>query len=476
MWSRQRHRRGRRRPGLRHGPYQLGGLPASRGPGYDTTYNGGNTDAFVVKLDAAGTGLLYATFLGGSDSDEGNGIAVDGAGQAYVTGGTASADFPASLGPGYDTSFNGGSATPSSSSWTRPAPPCATPPSSAAATETAATSIAVDSAGQAYVTGSTSSADFPASLGPGYDTSFNGRAAATPSSSSWTRPAPPCATPPSSAAAPVTRGYGIAVDGAGQAYVTGSTSSADFPASLGPGYDTSFNGGGDAFVVKLDAAGAALRYATFLGGSDGDDGCGIAVDGAGQAYVTGRTASADFPASLGPGYDTSSQRRRRRLRRQAGRGRRRPALRHLPRRQRLVTTATASPWTAPARPTSRAVPSRRTSRPASAPATTPAHNGGEYDAFVVKLDAAGAALRYATFLGGSSADYGYGIAVDGAGEAYVTGKTRSEDFPASLGPGYDTSHNGGDGRLRRQAGRGRHCPAGLAAADYAVIGWQEVQT
>ncbi len=67
----------------------------------------------------------------------------------------------------------------------------------------------------------------------------------------------------------MTYGSGIAVDGAGQAYVTGSTGSADFPASLGPGYDTSYNGGSvDAFVVKLDAAGTALRYATFLGGSD----------------------------------------------------------------------------------------------------------------------------------------------------------------------------------------------------------------
>ena len=130
------------------------------------------------------------------------------------------------------------------------------------------------------------------------------------------------------------------MDSAGQAYVTGRTSSADFPASLGPGYDTSFNGssGGDAFVVKLDAAGTALRYATFLGGSAGDSGYGIAVDGAGQAYVTGSTSSADFPASLGPGYDTSFN--------------------------------------------------------------------GSGDAFVVKLDAAGTALRYATFLGGSGSDGG----------------------------------------------------------------------
>ncbi len=68
-----------------------------------------------------------------------------------------------------------------------------------------------------------------------------------------------CSTPPSSAAAADDGGYGIAVDGAGQAYVTGYTTSADFPASLGPGYDTSFNGGDDAFVVKLDAAGTGLR-------------------------------------------------------------------------------------------------------------------------------------------------------------------------------------------------------------------------
>ncbi len=190
------------------------------------------------------------------------------------------------------------------------------------------------------------------------------------------------------------------MDGAGQAYVTGYTGSADFPASLGPGYDTSYNGGRDAFVVKLDAAGTGLLYATFLGGSGYDEGYGIAVDGAGQAYVTGYTYSADFPASLGPGYDTSYNGGERRLRRQAGRGRHRPALRHLPRRQRLMTRAAASPWTAPARPTSRAIPTRRTSRPASAPATTPASTAA-HDAFVVKLDAAGTGLRYATFLGGS---------------------------------------------------------------------------
>ena len=96
-------------------------------------------------------------------------------------------------------------------------------------------------------------------------------------------------------------GHALVVDGAGQAYITGRTFSTNFPASYGPGYDTSFNGLWDAFAVKLDAAGTGLGYATFLGGSLTDGGWGIAVDGAGQAYVTGTTESTDFPASLGPG-------------------------------------------------------------------------------------------------------------------------------------------------------------------------------
>jgi hypothetical protein len=98
-------------------------------------------------------------------------------------------------------------------------------------------------------------------------------------------------------------GRSIAVDGAGQAYITGGTESTNFPA--GPGYDTGFNGDYDAFVVKLNAAGTGLRYATFLGGRGQDFGWGIAVDSAGQAYIAGHTCSPDFPASLGPGYDTS---------------------------------------------------------------------------------------------------------------------------------------------------------------------------
>ena len=196
----------------------------------------------------------------------------------------------------------------------------------------------MDGAGQAYVTGYTGSADFPASLGPAMTPAST--AAATPSSSSWTRLAPAWSTPPSLAVANLTWATTSPWTTTARSTSRATTYSADFPASLSPGHDTSFNGGsGDAFAVKLDAAGIVLLYATFLGGSDSDYGNDIAVDDDGEAYVTGETRSADFPASLGPGYDTSF------------------------------------------------------------------NAGFMGDAFVVKLNVAGTALRYATFLGGSGPDW-----------------------------------------------------------------------
>uniref|UniRef100_UPI0025CC7CB7 DUF7948 domain-containing protein n=1 Tax=uncultured Lamprocystis sp. TaxID=543132 RepID=UPI0025CC7CB7 len=150
----------------------------------------------------------------------------------------------------------------------------------------------------------------------------------------------------------------IAVDASGYAYVTGTTESTDFPTrdALQPDY----GGDLDAFVAKLSADGATLVYATYLGGSNTDYSTGIAVDGAGNAYVTGSTSSTDFPT-----------------------------------RQALQSD----------------------------------FGGGLYDAFVAKLSADGATLVYSTYLGGSELDYGNSIAVDGAGNAYLTGVTESTDFP-----------------------------------------------
>ncbi|MFN3533276.1 MAG: SBBP repeat-containing protein, partial [Candidatus Brocadia sp.] len=154
--------------------------------------------------------------------------------------------------------------------------------------------------------------------------------------------------------------YSIAVDSVGNAYVTGNTYSEDFPTASA--LYGSNRGGGDVFVTKLDASGNSLVYSTYLGGSSWDFGIGIAIDTSGNAYVTGETASTDFP------------------------------------------TASAL-----------------------------FGNNAEYDtdAFITKLDASGSNLIYSTYLGGSKGDSGFGIAVDTAGNAYVTGNTYSTDFPTA---------------------------------------------
>jgi len=357
-------------------------FPAVVGP--DTSYNGGG-DAFVAKVNPAGTALVYAGFLGGSYGDEGLGIAVDSSGNAYVTGYTGSSDFPAVVGP--DLSFNG-----SEDAFVARVNPSGTALVYAGflggSYSDEGLGIAVDSSGNAYVTGYTGSSDFPAVVGP--DLSHNGNDDAF-----VTKVNPAGTVLVYSGFLGGSRwegGEDIAVDSSGNAYVTGWTSSSDFPAVVGP--DLIYNGGGDAFVAKVNPSGTTLVYAGFLGGSGGDVGLGIAVDASGNAYVTGMTASSNFPAVVGP--DLS-------------------------------------------------------------------FNGGDYDAFVARVNPAGTALVYAGFLGGSGDEadtncpacmspWNLGIAVDGVGNAYVTGWTDSSDFPAVVGP--DTSYNGGGDAFVAKVGAG----------------------
>ena len=167
--------------------------------------------------------------------------------------------------------------------------------------------------------------------------------------------------------------YGIAVDAAGNAYVTGTTDSADFPTTTGA-FQTTSGGGYDAFVTKLNPTGTALVYSTYLGGTSVDFGEHIAVDRAGNAYVTGYTTSTNFPTTVGAFQTTS---------------------------------------------------------------------GGGYDAFVTKLNPTGTVV-YSTYLGGSGDEIGWGIAVDTAGYAYVTGQTDSTDFPTTTGAFQTTSGGGYD--------------------------------
>jgi hypothetical protein len=262
---------------------------------------GGTEDAFVTKLNAAGNALVYSTYLGGSDQDAGLGIAVDAAGNAYVTGFTNSTDFPTknpfqpSLGGNYDafvtklntagnavvySTYLGGSGVDGGEG------------------------IAADANGNAYITGSTTSTDFPtknpfqASSGGSTDafvTKLDGLGNAAFYSTYL-------------GGSGIDGGQGIAADAAGNAYVTGWTRSTNFPTKNA--FQATFSSGeDDAFVTKLDSVGKTALYSTYLGGSGDDLGYGIAVDAAGNAYVTGETSSTDFPtkaafqANLGGYYN-----------------------------------------------------------------------------------------------------------------------------------------------------------------------------
>jgi hypothetical protein len=409
------------------------------GLGFDTSFNG-FTDAFVTKLDASGSNLVYSTYLGGStDGDSGQAIAVDSTGHAYVAGHTSSSNFPTTA-LAFDTSFNGGGFDAFVTKLD--------PTGSSLVYSTylggnafdAALAVAVDAAGQAYVGGHTASTNFPATAGA-FATSSAGSHDAFVTSVNAAGSGLIYSTYVGGSDADI--GIGLALDATGAAYLAGYTRSADF-ATTPAAFDSSFNGpfnGSDAFVAKLNPGGSALAYATFLGGSDADFGWDVAVDSAGNAYVTGATLSTDFPTTPGA-YDTTYN------------GSSPPAEAFVTKLDAAGSALVYSTFLGgtgdefgiaiavdAAGQAHVAGHTTSTDFPTTAGAIQPGP-GGSFDAFVTKLDAAGAALVDSTYFGGSSQEQAIGIAVSSAGDAYVVGWTDSGDFPTTPGA-FDTTFNGG---------------------------------
>jgi hypothetical protein len=406
---------------------------------YDTSFNGGFTDAFVTKLNASGSALVYSTFLGGSHQDDGKGIAVDGSGSAYVTGLAQSADYPTTAGA-FDTSFNGATDA------------FVTKLNSAGSELDYSTflggtnfddgsDIAVRE-GRAFVTGQTQSADYPTTAGA-FDTSFNGGSTdvfVTKLNASGSALDYSTFLGGTGGMRKRDEGRGIAVDGGGSAYVTGLTQLADYPTPPGA-FDTTFFGGPtgsnfDAFVTKLNASGSELVYSTFLGGTTEDIGNGIAVR-EGRAYVTGYTRSADYPTTAGA-FDTTRTRSDVFVTKLNASG---SALAYS---TFLGGTSLDEGDAIAVDGEGRAYVTGSTTS-ANYPTTSGAFdrtfNGGYQDAFVTKLNASGSALAYSTFLGGTSSEGGSGIAVDGEDRAYVTGPTQSADYPTTPSA-FDTTFHG----------------------------------
>jgi len=266
--------------------YVTGGTSSSDFPstgGFDSTL-GGTGDAFVTKVDAAGSSLAWSSFLGGSGYDEGNDVVTDGTGNAYVSGVTTSPDFPS--GGGFDMSLGGTDAfvakidATGSLTWSS---------FLGGSAQEQVGDVAVDGSGNVFVTGWTDSYDFPS--GGGFDTNLDGRDAfltkvnAAGASLAWSSYLGGWAS--------VEYGWGVAVDGVGNVYLTGTTNSPDFP--VDGGFDDSWNGDDDAFVTKVNASGSSVVWSSYLGGSGREWGLSIATGDAGRVYVTGFTDSADFP-------------------------------------------------------------------------------------------------------------------------------------------------------------------------------------
>ncbi len=331
-----------------------------------------DADVFVAKFLPEGTGLVYSTIFGGSGIEHALGIALDAVGNAYVTGETFSEfDFPvvSAVQPG----FGGGSQDAFVAKVSASGGLVYSTYLGGNGAEVGL-GIAVDASRQAHVTGETNSSTFPTAwaLQGGYAGGICTFPDVHPCFDAFVSKL----TAAGSAFVYSTylggsdddRGFDVALDLAGNSYVVGMTASANFPTTLGAFQRALGGGGGDAFVAKLDPAGAALLYSTYLGGSGGEAGEGIAVDGAGQAHVTGGTGSVDFPTTPGA-YD----------------------------------------------------------RTCGTDGSCDAGTGS--DAFVTKLNAAGSGLVYSTYLGGSGGEIGYAITVDAWGQAHLTGSTESANFP-----------------------------------------------
>jgi uncharacterized protein (TIGR03437 family) len=254
-------------------------------------------DAWVSKLNPAGSYLSYSTYLYGSDQDQVNGLAVDSSGNIYATGFTQSTDFPITAGA-FQTSNHG-----SSDAFVAKLNPNLSGAASLVySTYVGGTGqdegkfLALDASGSAYLTGVEASADFPVTAGGFQSPNTGGTDAFLVK-----------VNPAGSALAYSARlggsgdevGWGVAVDSQGNAYVAGVTMSSDFPVTAGAYQTTTHPGNNEVFVTKVNPAGSSLVYSTFLGGSGSDIPYGIALDSKGYVYLTGITYSTDFPTTPG---------------------------------------------------------------------------------------------------------------------------------------------------------------------------------
>ena len=402
-----------------------------------TTGAAGHIDTpFVTKLNKDGTALVYSTFLSGTSSDVAYALAVDGSGNAYVAGLASSLDFPVTPGA-FQTTNVGKRAFVTKLNSTGTALVYSTYLGGNGGIDSNhVNAIAVDASGSAYVAGVTNSSTFPTTPGA-FQTSNN-----TPTHTAFVAKLHPDGSSLDYATYLGGSGQdeakGIALGAHGNAYVAGFTSSKDFPVTSGA-FQNKQNSATDSngFVTKLNAAGTALVYSTYLGGSVQDEAYAIALDKSENAWVTGYSASSDFPVTSGAfqssqgavfvsslnadgaslGYSTFLGE---------------PEAIGQPRGNAIAVGQSGDIFVAGSAGPNFPV------TPGAFQSTGWAGASG----FVTRLNAAGTALVTSTYLGGSVGAFVYALAIDANGNAFVAGQTTSTDFPISTGAFQTTKKTG----------------------------------
>ncbi|MBV7339121.1 SBBP repeat-containing protein [Chloroflexi bacterium TSY] len=381
---------------------------------------GSYDSAYPLTIDPT---IRYSTFLGGNKREDVEGVVVDSSGAIYIAGSTESTSFPkqnayqgSKLGEddAFVSKINAAGNALVYSTYL------------GGSDGDQAISIAIDSSNNVYVTGDTRSTDFPTRnalqskctpihpsvstcMGDAFVTKLNANGNGLVYSTYL-------------GGIHIDRGGGIAVDNSGNAYVVGTTSSEDFP-TKNP-YQSQKKGDGlDVFVSKLNANGKSLIFSTYLGGNENESGAGIAVTSGGNAYVTGFTNSSNFPtknaaqsnlSGSGDAFVTKLNK--------AGDG-----LEY----STYLGGSNEDQGADIALDNSGKAHITGKTESSNFPTKNAIQNslGGDFDAFVTRLNSSGNAWDFSTYLGGNRDDEGKGIAVNGAGNAYITGQTASNNFP-----------------------------------------------
>lgn len=394
---------------------------------YQGTY-GGNEDAFVTKLNAAGTAVIYSTYVGGSGLDQAIGLTIDDSGNAYIVGNTDSTDFPtaspyqaAMAGPWdvFVTKLNASGSSLVFSTYI------------GGTLSENGRMIAVDGSENVYVTGLTQSNDYPTA------SPFQASNTSSPNSDVFVTKFD------SSGSSLVYSTYlggsgsetgdGIMVDSSDNVYVSGWTDSSDFPTSSP--FQATLGGDNDAFLAKFDSSGGSLTYSTYLGGAGTDFGRGLTIDNSGNAYVVGITNSTNYPVQsafqpvVAGGFDAF-------ITKMDASGASLGYSSYLGGSlddQGLAVSVNINGEAYVAGLTGSS----------DFPSILPyqATKAAMDDAFVTKLNSSGSTSLYSTFVGGNGTDIIFGIDAASNGNAYITGFTDSTDFP-TLTP-YQATNGGG---------------------------------